>query len=262
MVLFFAIPVLLILGYSFLSRNEFGEVINSFTLQNYSELISSGNFGVLVRTLKISSLAGLICTTLSFIIAYYVYKHPRHNLLIISIISIPYLVNFLIRSYAWIDLLGREGMLNSTLLSIGIINEPIRFLFTESAIIFGFVFNLLPVSFFYIYLRLRSMNPALEQVASDLGAPQHYVLRRVVLPQVRQGLYGAFIVVFIISFGDFVVPELFGGGRVLLLGNLIKTKFLALRNWPLGSAMTCFILLFSAVFLIINSRRNAAETQK
>jgi len=174
---------------------------------------------------------------------------------------IPFWTNFLVRTYAWIFILRTEGLLNNTLLSLGIIDAPLEILFTQTAVIIGLVYTYLPFMVLPIYVSIEKLDRALFDASRDLGATAWQSFRRVMLPLTRPGIISGSILVFVPCLGAYITPDLLGGAKSLMVGNLIQIQFLAARDWPFGAALSFIVMAIVLVLLLVYARWGTINVQ-
>jgi spermidine/putrescine transport system permease protein len=181
---------------------------------------------------------------LGFPLAYYIVRlSPRWQAVWLMLIMIPFWTNFLVRTYAWIFILRTEGLLNTLLLGLGVITTPLDLLYTDKAVLIGLVYGYLPFMVLPLYATLERLDPAFVEAARDLYANQWSVFRRVIVPLTKPGIIAGCLLVFIPSLGAFLTPDLLGGARNMMVGNLIQHEYLVARDWPLGSAISLILLI-------------------
>lgn len=258
---FFILPLLIVLLYSFLERGIYGGVTWTFTLSNYQRLFSEIYLGVLTRSLWIAFLTTFICLIIGYPLAFFIAtRSPRWRNALLLLIIIPFWTNFLVRTYAWIVLLGSEGVVNGTLESLHLIDKPLTLLFTPFAVTIGLIYGYLPFMVLPLYSSLERFNFSLVEAAQDLGANDLRTFWRVLLPLTRPGIIAGSILVFIPALGSFIIPDILGGAKTLMVGNLIETQFIKARNWPLGSAismlMMALVLLPVLIYFKLADDRN------
>ena len=241
--LFMLVPVGIIVTYSFFQRGIYGGVVFDFTLGNFARAFDSLYAGVLLTSAKIAGLAMVLAVLIGYPAAYAIARGPRRwQPVLLFLIMLPFWSNYLIRTYAWIVLLNREGLINQGFRLLGYDGEPINMLYTDATVVVGLVYNYLPFVVLAIYAALSRLSPDLWEASSDLGARPFETFRRVILPLSLPGVAAGAVFVFVLSIGNFVTPDLLGGGRVQMVGNLIYDQFLSARDWPFGSALS-FILI-------------------
>ena len=175
-------------------------------------------------------------------------KQKTRNFLI-KLVMIPFLTNSLIRTYGWIVLLRKNGVINTGLMNLGVIKSPLSLMYNNLGIIIGMVYTLLPFMILPIYSSVSKMDKSLIEAAKDLGASKWKVFKEVILPSTISGLFNGSLMVFIPAIGYFFISDILGGGKIMIIGNLIKNQFLTARNWPFGSAISIFLILIT--FLLV-----------
>jgi spermidine/putrescine transport system permease protein len=251
LVLFFAIPLVLVFVYSFATRSSTGQtILADWNLESYQRLFSPDVLGIFLRSLFRASLTTGICLLFSYPFAYYIAtRTPRVRNLMLIFVMIPFWSNFLVRTYAWRVLLGSDGPLSQLSQSMG--GDPIRLLFTNSAVLIGLVYGFMPFMVLPLYAALERMDWRLVEAARDLYADGWTAFRKVTLPLSMPGVVAGSILVFIPSLGAYVTPALLGGAKTVGIGDYIVSQFLAARNWPFGSALSfgvMFVMLLATVF--------------
>ncbi len=241
-----AAPMLLVVGYSFAGRDAYGGVVAGFTLQNYAEAIQPIYLPILVNTLMLAFWSTAICLLVGYPIAYFIaFKTGRYAPLLLALLLIPFWVDFLVRISAWMVLLGRNGPLNHALLSSGLIEQPVRLLGTYGAVLVGMLYAFLPSAVLPIYAALNPIDRKLLEAAADLGANPVEAFWRTTFPLSLPGVMAAILFVFVPAMGVYAIPVLLGGGKNIILGNLIVQLFLEFRNMPLGAAISVLLLCVS-----------------
>jgi spermidine/putrescine transport system permease protein len=256
LLIFMILPLILVVAISFLSRGSYGELAYTFNIHNYTRLIDS----LYLRILGYSFVVGFGTTAISLIVgyplAYYIARAPsRQRSVLMFLILLPFWTNFIIRIYAWIMILRTEGFLNNFLQWIGIIQEPLNILYTPTAVMIGMVYEFLPFMVLPIYTSLEKIENAQLEAAADLGAPPWRAFLRVTLPLSVPGMIAGTLLVFIPSMGMFVVPDLMGGAKTMLIGNLIRNQFLTARDWPFGSAASMLLMVLTMIFTLYYTRK-------
>ena len=251
------LPNLLIILISFTQRNPENLLNFHFTLDNFFQAFSPLFLKVYLNSMAIGVATVFFCLLLGYPFAYFIYTEKNKvikNALLISII-IPFWTSSLIRTYAIIFVLKLNGLLNGFLLSLGIINDPLNMLYNWGAVIFGFVYNLIPFMIIPIYLSLRKIDPALIEAAKDLGASRVRIFLKIIFPLSYSGVISGCSMVLLSSLGMFYLSDLLGGSKTALIGNIIKNQFLLTDNWNLGSAISV-LLYFIVIFWIILQKEN------
>jgi spermidine/putrescine transport system permease protein len=243
-----AIPLLIIAAYSFLNRGTYGGVVAPWTVENYGRVLDPTYIRIAWRSLAIAAAATALCLVAGFPLALYIARSGQRRNLLLNLVMLPFWTSFLIRTYAWMFLLRDTGLVNSILLSLHIIRQPLPLLFNDGAVILGLVYGYLPFMVLPLYATLEKLDPALLDAAQDLGATPWVTFWRVIVPLSRAGIVSGVLLVFIPCLGAYLTPDLLGGGRSIMLGNLVQNQFTTARDWPFGSAVS---LLLMAIVLIV-----------
>lgn len=259
--LILAAPMLTILAYSFLT-DGYLEVVRDFTWANYAQVWTDPIVRtVMLRSLTVSALVTLVTVLLAFPVAYYVsfMVRPEKKATWLFLITIPFWTSYLIRVFLWKVILGYNGVINSSLTGLGIIDEPLTFiLYNVNSIVITLAHAYAPFAILPIFVALEKIDRSLLEAGRDLGESRAMTFWRVTLPLAMPGVLAAVLIVFIPTIGDYVTPELIGGGKIPMIANLIQVQMLALDNRPLGSALAvtamAIVALVSIVFLLINRR--------
>lgn len=258
--IFIVIPLLLIVFFSFTSKVD-GRFVFSF--ENFQRLFEPIYFTVFIRSIWLAVLSTVSCLILGYPIAYIISKLPikRRNMLILLFI-LPMWMNFLLRTYAWMAILGRDGIINTLLGYIGI--GPIKMLYTDGAILLGMVYNFLPFMVIPIYTVLIKIDKNLVNAAYDLGANKAQAFRKIILPLSIPGIISGITMVFMPAVSNFVIPSLLGGGKYMLVGNLIEQQFTTIGNWNFGSALSIFMMILILISMAFMSKyeKNGKEGGK
>ncbi|MEW6661924.1 MAG: ABC transporter permease [Bacillota bacterium] len=240
-------PLGLILVYSFAQRGAYGSIIYAFTLENYLYFMDPLYLKILGRSFKLSIVTTIICLLISYPFALWLVKRcPRSRPIFLLLIVIPFWTNFLIRTYAWIILLRTEGIINNALIKLGLISQPLSLLYNQEAVLLGLVYGFLPFMILPIYASLEKLDWRLIEAAYDLGSKPWQAFVKVILPLTMPGITAGCLLVLVPSLGMFIIPDLMGGAKTALIGNLIQNQFMAARNWQFGSAAS--IILTVLVF--------------
>jgi spermidine/putrescine transport system permease protein len=247
LLLFFVIPLLIVVVYSFLTRGVYGQIVWTFTLENYVRVFDPLYLRILWHSVVIAGANTVICLLLSYPFAYAIARmeNARTRNILLILVMIPFWTNFLVRTYAWRVILGSDGPLNGFLMGLGIIQEPLPLIFNDGAVLVGLVYGYLPFMVLPLYAAIERIDFSLVEAAHDLYADGRAAFLRVVLPLSMPGIVAGSILVFIPSLGTFVTTDLLGGSKSVMIGNLIQSQFLTARDWPFGSAFS--VLLMAAV---------------
>ena len=249
--LFFVVPLTLVLAVSFASRGTYGGIEWTGTLANYTSIADPLYLRIFWRSLLIALLTTVVCLLLGFPLAYLIARAPkRWQGVLLLLIVIPFWTNFLIRTYAWMFILRTEGLLNTVLMALGIVDQPINLLFTDTAVIIGLVYGYLPFMVLPLYAALERLDPSVIEAAWDLYAGPRQVFTRVILPLAKPGVVAGCLLVFIPTLGAYVTPDLLGGAKTMMIGNLIQQQYLVVRDWPFGSALS-FVLMGSVLLAVL-----------
>jgi len=248
--MFMVIPCLLIFTLSFFERGTYGGVDYIFTLDNFVRAMDPIYVGILLDSIRIAGTATIVALLLAYPTAYAISLAPRNKqTTLLFLVMLPFWSNYLIRTYAWIVLLNREGLINNTLESIGVISEPLDILYNEFAVVTGLVYNYLPFVVLAIYASISKLNPEMREASEDLGAPAWKTFLRITLPLTMPGVAAGAVFIFVLSVGNFITPDLLGGGKLQMVGNLIYDQFLSARDWPFGATLS-FILIGIMMMLL------------
>lgn len=260
--LFFALPLLIVVVVSFASRTAYGQVIFQWNLANYLRFLEPLYLKIFVFTLGTAFVTTLWTFAMGYPVAYTIAMilPKKWQQAGIILVMIPFWINFLIRSYSWVIILRAQGLVNTFLLHFGFIEKPLGLLYNNTAVLLGMVYGLLPFMVLPIYVSLEQMDKRLLEAASDLGASPFTAFWKITLPLTLPGVAAGSILVFISSLGMFVVPDIMGGAKSSLMGNVIQNQFLAARDWPFGSALSIILALLSLVMIILYYK--ALEAQK
>ena len=215
---------------------------------------------ILARSLGFAALTVLLCLILCYPVAFWVSRLPnRWRMLFLFLITLPFFSSLIVRLYAWLLILKPSGILNTVLISAGVISEPLEILYTPAAVVLGMVYVMVPFMFLPLYAAVDNLDRALIEASMDLGATRVQTFLKVVLPQTLPGILGGAVIVFIPSVGNFIVPDVLGGAKELMIGNLVEQQFLSARNWPFGSALSMIVM---AVVLAVLLGSMAAAKRK
>ncbi|HEX4496809.1 MAG TPA: ABC transporter permease [Thermoanaerobaculia bacterium] len=272
--LFFLAPLALMLAISFAQRGTYGGIApvgdlwaylrSGAFLANYARSLQELYLGIGWRSLWMAALTTALAVAASFPIAYYlaILAPARWKGLLLGLVVVPFWTSFLIRTYAWMFILRSEGLLNLVLMGTGIVRHPVELLYTQTAVLIGLVYGELPFMILPLYASLEKLDRSLLEAAADLGAGGAQAFRRVTLPLSLPGLAAGVVLVFVPSLGQFVVSDLLGGARGMLLGNLVQNQFAVARNQPFGSALAFELMAAVLVLLLayaVHVRRRGGE---
>jgi len=260
-------PLLIVAIYSFLAPGDYGGVVWKFSTEAWFKVVfhrdifdetvalADAHLAIFWRSVRLSFLTTLMTLILGFPTAYFIATRPeRSRNMWLFLITIPFWTNLLIRTFAIMEVIRNTGIVNSLLMGFGIIDTPIQMLFTDFAIILGMVYVYLPLMVLPLYASMEKIDFRLVEAGYDLYANRIQVLRRVIIPLVKPGIIAGSILVFIPALGAYVTPRVLGGGKNMMLGNLIELQFGQGRNWPLGAALSMTLLMIVMVALLVYVR--------
>jgi len=252
LMLFGVVPILLLLGASFMEQDPVNLVRIAFSPNDYRQLMDPTYLDVLILSLKLAAVTTVLCLAVGYPFAYWTARTPkRWRTPLLILLMIPFWTNSLVRTDAIRLVLGTKGLINAVLTGMGIVDEPVRFIYTDLAVILGLFYLMLPFMILPLYASIEKLDRRLLEAARDLGAGTWNTLARVVWPLTLPGIMAGCTLVFVPTMGLFYVSTLLGGARQLLVGNLIQQQFLNARNWPMGSASSVLLILLMAVMLTL-----------
>jgi spermidine/putrescine transport system permease protein len=263
LIVFFAIPFGITIAISLGTPSELGGVIYGFNPGNYADALDPLFAPVLLRSVGYAAATAAICLLIGYPVAYCIARFGgrRRNLLIAAVLA-PFLVNYLVRTYAWVALLADEGLVNSLIADSGISSDPVRFLNTPWAVIGGLVYGYLGFMILPIYAALERMNPALIEAGKDLYGTPRQTFWHVTWPQTLPGVMAGTVLVFLPAVGDFVSAQLLGGPDTYMVGNLIQQQYFGADNWPFGAALTIVLMAFLAIFMLFYLRGAGSSARR
>ena len=260
-------PLLIVIVYSFLTAGSYGGVVWEFSFDAWFRVLftkdifddtvslSDAHLGIFWRSVQLSLLTTVICLFVGFPTAYFIAtRKPSARSVWLFLITIPFWTNLLIRTFAILELIRNKGVLNNLLIHLGLIKEPLKILYTDTAILLGMTYVYLPLMVLPIYAAMERFDFRFVEAGFDLYATRVQVLRRIILPIVKPGIIAGSILVFVPSLGAYVTPRILGGGKHLMMGNLIELQFGQGKNWPLGAALAVTMLCIVMVALIFYVR--------
>jgi len=253
------VPCLLVFVMAFYERGTYGGIDwNAFTLDNFARAIEPLYLGIFFDSARVAGLSTLIALIIGYPAAYAIVKAPaRWQTALLFLAILPFWTNYLIRTYAWIVLLNPAGLINGALKSIGLITEPLPILYNEFAVILGLVYNYVPFVILAIYSALQRLDPSYAEASRDLGAGAIATFARITLPLTAPGVAAGAVFVFVLSIGNFITPDLLGGGKFLMAGNLIYDQFLTARDWPFGAALSLILIALMLLLLFAQALATA-----
>ena len=256
--LFIVIPLIIIVFFSFTQETASGY---SFTLENFKRVLNSQYVSVFRRSLVLAFQSTVLCLILGYPVAYLIskMKSNKRNILIMLFI-VPMWMNFLLRTYAWLPILGKNGVINNFLSTIGL--NTINILYTDAAVLLGMVYNFLPFMILPIYTVLIKMDNSLIDADADLGANKRQIFTRIIFPLSMPGVITGITMVFMPAVSTFVISRLLGGGQYMLLGNLIETQFTTMGDWNFGSALAIFMMIIILISMAIMNKFEGTESME
>lgn len=254
--LFFGLPLLIVLVTSVSHQETYGGIRLGFTFEHYRRLTDSVTISITLRSLAYAAATTVLTGLVAFPMAYHMAFAPaRVKTILMFLVILPFWTNFLVRMYAFLILLGGDGLVNGVLTRLGLLSDPLPLLHNPFAVLLGFVYGNLPFMILPLFAALDRMDVSLIEASMDLGAGRLRTFFRVTLPYALPGLAAGIVFVFIPTLGNFVVPEILGGPNDIILGNVINRQFLASRNWPFGAALASALTFVLMVLIAIYIRR-------
>ena len=257
LVLLFAVPFAIVLAYSFLTRGVYGGIELPWTAESYRRLFDPLYLAILWRSFAMALASTVLCLLLAFPAALFISRAARHKNLYLQLVMLPFWTSFLVRTYAWIFLLRDTGLFNTALQALGITHGPLPLLYNDGAVLLGLVYGYLPFMVLPIYATLERLDPALVEAAADLGARPLATVWRIVVPLSRPGIVAGSVLVFIPCLGAYLTPDLLGGGRTVMVGNLVQNQFTTARDWPFGAAVSIALMALVTLVLVVFLRRES-----
>ncbi|MDH3742998.1 MAG: ABC transporter permease [Hyphomicrobiales bacterium] len=264
--IFMVLPMMILVVFSFLEADPYGGVEPVFSLEAYIQILYEIDFddtvvfnpiylNIIARSVGLALVATFGCLILGFPVAYFITRQSQRNQnMLLYLITLPFWTNLLIRTYSWILILAKNGVVEQPLLALGVIDNSLGMMYTNGAIAVGLIYTYLPLMVLPIYASLEKLDFRLVEAAHDLYAGRLKVMREIIAPLAMPGIIAGCILVFVPSLGAFIAPDLLGGGKKLMLGSLIQLQFSSSRNWPFGSAIAVCLLALVMISLIIQAR--------
>ena len=240
---FLVVPCALVFVYSFFERGVYGGIDYIFGFDNYLRAADPLYLKIFLQSVKIAIITTVLALAIGYPAAYFIaLAPPRRQKALLILAILPFWSNYLIRTYAWMVLLNREGLVNRALEGVGLIDEPLALLYNQFAIVVGLLYAYLPFMILTLYASIARLGPELREASTDLGGNTLQTFLGVTLPLTVPGIAAGCVFVFVLSIGNFITPDLLGGGRSIMVGNLIYDQFLSARDWPFGASLA-FILI-------------------
>jgi spermidine/putrescine transport system permease protein len=278
MLILFNLPILIVVFISFVERGRAGGIKTPpvYTLENYAQFFNacSSEFAgpgcdpflyleIFGGSVQIGLIVTFWCILLGYPLAYFISKRkPVWRDALMILVIIPFWTNFLVRTYALKSVLATEGLLNTFMMNLGLIDQPMELLFNELGVVIGLIYGYLPFAILPMYASIEKFDNTLMEAAADLGAPPWRAFLRVMLPMTMPGVAAALVLVFVPVVGAFITPDIMGGGKVEMIGTLINRQFGVARNWPFGSAMSLILMLLVLIGVIFYFRSSTEETRR
>ncbi|SEO18812.1 spermidine/putrescine transport system permease protein [Salinihabitans flavidus] len=258
------VPLMFIVVYSFWLRSAAGADQVGFFLDNWQEALSDAFYrDILLNTLKIAGITTIVCALMGYPSAYFIARSKGNKPVLLLLLMLPFWISYIIRTMSWINILGVSGALNSLLMTIGIINEPIQMLYNETTVILGLVHFLLPFMILNVFVSLDGIDTNLESAANSLGATKWQSFLQVTLPLSLPGLAAGGLLCFVLGAGTYITPMVLGGPRDAMFANLVYEAIITQLNWPLGSALSLMLLVvLGALVMLYNRYLGMAQLMK
>ena len=246
------LPLVYIFIISFFESDSYGGMIKNFTLNNYRELFNSVYIGIFLKSFLIALITTFFCIIISYPFVLAISrKNKRIQKILITLVMVPFLTNSLIRMYGFIVLLRKYGVINQVLMNLGIIHDPLNLMYNNFGILIGMIYTLLPFMILPLYSSVSAIDKSLLEAASDLFVFCFKIFCKVIFPSTIPALFNGSLMVFTPALGYFFIVDILGGGKIMILGSLIKNQFLTARNWPFGAAISVALILITFIFIYL-----------
>ena len=249
--IFLFIPLGYVIFISFMKRGAYGNILLSPTFENYFMILQNTYFKIVVNSLEIAFFATILCILIGYPLAYYIANKSKKSAFLILLIMLPFCTSSLVRNYSWVILMNTSGIVNTFLQMTGLIKEPLQLLYNDGAVMMGIVYAFFPFAVLPIYSSIEKLDFSLVEAAKDLGARPWQVFFKIILPLTSSGVFAAVIMIFIPSLGVYFISDLLGGGKSMMIGNLIRNQFLQSNNWPFGAAISLALIIITLIILFI-----------
>jgi spermidine/putrescine transport system permease protein len=261
--LFALVPILLVLWVSFLSHDSASLFHLPFTLHNYRQLANLAYPRIVFKSVYLAGGTTLLCLLIAYPFAYVIARSDsQYKSILLLLVIVPFWTSSLIRTYAIMVILKAQGIINSLLLGLGIIHQPLQILYSNLAVFIGLTYDFLPFMILPLYANIEKLDETLLEAARDLGAKPARIFLKIVLPLTIPGILAGAILVFLPAMTMFYIPDLLGGAKSMLLGNLIENEFLLVTNWPVGAAVSIALILAMSLLLVIYWRFSKSEDRQ
>jgi spermidine/putrescine transport system permease protein len=262
LLLLFLVPLVFVLALSFGYVDDLGRAVYATDLDNYADAFDPTYTPVLLRSVLYALATTALCLLIGYPVAYYIARYGgRYRNALIALLVLPFFVNYLVRTYAWVALLADEGLVNSAIVDLGLRDEGMRLINTPWAVIGGLTYGYLIFMILPVYGALERFDRSVIEAGKDLYGTPFRTFLHVTLPQTKQGILAGGVLVFLPSVGDFVSAQLLGGPDTYMVGNLIQDQFFAANNWPFGAALTVVMMLFLSIWMIGYLRSAARDVR-
>lgn len=263
MIIFFILPLFLIVGVSFCTRGNVGDIAYKFTLSNYTRLLNPLYIDIFINSIAISLYTTLLCLLFGYPFAFIIANaNKKLKPLFLLLVILPFWTNSLVRTYAMIVLLRTEGIINTVLLHLGLINAPLHLMYNNTAVMIGMLYMMFPFMVLPLYTSIEKLDKRILDAASDLGAGPVKKFLKITLPLTKGGILSGSLLVFVPTLGLFFITDLMGGSKVILMSNLIKNQFLTARDWPFGSAISVILIIVMVAVISYNSKFGGKKDKK
>jgi spermidine/putrescine transport system permease protein len=245
MIVFFAVPLAMIFVVSLGTRDQYGGVVfDTLGGRGYLRALEPDFLPTILNSLRYATLTTVFSIAIAYPVAYWISRYGgRRKVLLLVLVMLPFWTSWVIRTYAWMMILGDDGVLNGVLAGVGIVEEPIAILNTDFAVVLGMTYGFLPFAILPLYVSIDRLDPALVAAARDLYADGRSAFLKVTLPLTMPGIIAAALLTFIPSIGDFVTPDLLGGAQTITIAKVIQMLFMTSRDWPFGAALSFLLIL-------------------
>jgi spermidine/putrescine transport system permease protein len=259
LILLFAFPLAIVCAYSLLERGTYGGVELPWTAENFRRLFDPLYGVIFLRSFGLALVATGICLVLAFPLALFISRAGTRKNLYLHLVILPFWTSFLVRTYAWLFLLRDTGLINTLLQQMKLISQPLPLLYNDGAVVLGLVYGFLPFMVLPLYATLERLDPVLLEAAADLGARPWTAFLRVIVPLAGPGIWAGSALVFIPCLGAYLTPDLLGGGKTVMIGNLVQNQFTTARDWPFGAAASLALMALAAGLLAVFMRSRSRE---
>ncbi len=260
LLLFTLIPIGVAVYYSFLTRGPWGTIVYEFTFDSYRQVLDPLFLEIFARSLKLAMLTVAACLVGGYAVAYWIALYGgRHKNLLLFLVILPFWTSPLVRVYSWMIILSDHGLVNTFLGTTGLIDSPVPLLHNETAVLIGLIYTYVPFMILPLYASLERLDRSVLEAASDLGATATERFFKITLPLTKGGMLAGSVLVFAPAIGEFIIPELLGGAKGMMIGKFISLKFLGLRHWPLGSAYSLLLLTMVLLLLYLYMRAGGGK---